>query len=297
MRELAEECALVAADWREVGGFWAVPAYSTEFVHVFEAGWPRAGAASRSPRRRRGHRGAARPGSTGRSTSCPTPSRSPRSRLAGVDVIRAVVFDFNGTLSDDEPILCEIWQEIAAEHGRPLSREEYFGQLAGLADPEIAERWLGVDADVEAVMAERVRRYRELVADGSTRRPGDARRGALRGRAGSGRHVSRAPLAADLSPSSTAAGLADAFPCSLRPRTCAAGKPDPEGYHARESSSWALTRSEVLASRGQRGRRARGEGGGDALHRAARDGRRRNGSRPRTRSSSGSTFALLAREL
>ena len=38
MRELAEECALVAADWREVGGFWAVPAYSTEFVHVFEAG-------------------------------------------------------------------------------------------------------------------------------------------------------------------------------------------------------------------------------------------------------------------
>ncbi len=38
VRELAEECALVAADWREAGGFWAVPAYSTEYVHVFEAG-------------------------------------------------------------------------------------------------------------------------------------------------------------------------------------------------------------------------------------------------------------------
>ncbi len=37
MRELAEECGLAAASWREVGGFWAVPAYSTEFVHVFEA--------------------------------------------------------------------------------------------------------------------------------------------------------------------------------------------------------------------------------------------------------------------
>lgn len=37
VRELAEECALAAAEWREVGGFWAVPAYSTEFVHVFEA--------------------------------------------------------------------------------------------------------------------------------------------------------------------------------------------------------------------------------------------------------------------
>jgi ADP-ribose pyrophosphatase len=36
-RELAEECGLAAATWRELGSFWAVPAYSTEFVHVFEA--------------------------------------------------------------------------------------------------------------------------------------------------------------------------------------------------------------------------------------------------------------------
>jgi ADP-ribose pyrophosphatase len=37
VRELAEECRLAAGRWRELGGFWAVPAYSTEFVHVFEA--------------------------------------------------------------------------------------------------------------------------------------------------------------------------------------------------------------------------------------------------------------------
>ena len=36
-RELAEECGLAAGEWRRVGSFWAVPAYSTEFVHVFEA--------------------------------------------------------------------------------------------------------------------------------------------------------------------------------------------------------------------------------------------------------------------
>ena len=36
-RELAEECALAADDWHELGSFWAVPAYSTEFVHVYEA--------------------------------------------------------------------------------------------------------------------------------------------------------------------------------------------------------------------------------------------------------------------
>jgi ADP-ribose pyrophosphatase len=36
-RELAEECGLAATALHEVGTFWAVPAYSTEFVHVFEA--------------------------------------------------------------------------------------------------------------------------------------------------------------------------------------------------------------------------------------------------------------------
>jgi 8-oxo-dGTP pyrophosphatase MutT (NUDIX family) len=36
-RELAEECGLAAATWRALGSFWAAPAYSTEFVHVFEA--------------------------------------------------------------------------------------------------------------------------------------------------------------------------------------------------------------------------------------------------------------------
>jgi len=39
-RELAEECALAAAGWRELGTFWAVPAYSTELVHVVEAVGP-----------------------------------------------------------------------------------------------------------------------------------------------------------------------------------------------------------------------------------------------------------------
>jgi ADP-ribose diphosphatase len=36
-RELAEECGLGASSYREIGSFWAVPAYSTEFVYVFEA--------------------------------------------------------------------------------------------------------------------------------------------------------------------------------------------------------------------------------------------------------------------
>ena len=43
-RELAEECGAAASGWREVGTFWAVPAYSTELVHVVEALGPLADA-------------------------------------------------------------------------------------------------------------------------------------------------------------------------------------------------------------------------------------------------------------
>ena len=36
-RELAEECGLAASSWEQIGGFWVVPAYSTEYSHVFVA--------------------------------------------------------------------------------------------------------------------------------------------------------------------------------------------------------------------------------------------------------------------
>ena len=93
--------------------------------------------------------------------------------------VRAVIFDFNGTLSHDEPILCEIFCELFAEHGRPLSAEEYFDELAGLSDPEIVGTWLGREHPaVEEVIERRIERYLELVADGSSVPEGV--RGALR---------------------------------------------------------------------------------------------------------------------
>ena len=36
VRELAEECGIAAGQWRSIGGFWAAPGYSREYVHVLE---------------------------------------------------------------------------------------------------------------------------------------------------------------------------------------------------------------------------------------------------------------------
>ncbi len=78
----------------------------------------------------------------------------------------AVAFDFNGTLSDDEPLLARVYGELFAELGRPLSSAEYFEHLAGHTDEEMLERWLG--RSDPAVIDKRVDRYCALAADGHT---------------------------------------------------------------------------------------------------------------------------------
>jgi HAD superfamily hydrolase (TIGR01509 family) len=142
----------------------------------------------------------------------------------------AIVFDFNGTLSDDEPVLCEIFIELFAEHGKPLSAQEYFDRLAGLSDPEIVRTWLGTDhPDVEAVIEERIARYRAAVGDGST--VPEHVRDAVRYAA------ARVPLAvcsgaarAEIEPVLDAAGLADCFRAVVSADDVRHGKPHPEGY-------------------------------------------------------------------
>jgi beta-phosphoglucomutase len=145
-------------------------------------------------------------------------------------VTRAIVFDFNGTLSDDEPILCEIYGHLFAEYGRPLSAQEYFDELAGLSDPEIVRLWLGPDhPDVDAVIAERVRRYCAAVSDGSS--VPDHVRVAVRYAA------ERVPLAVcsgsariEIEPVLEASGLAALFRGIVSSDDIVEGKPHPEGY-------------------------------------------------------------------
>ena len=144
--------------------------------------------------------------------------------------VDAVIFDFNGTLSDDEPVLCEIFMHLFAEHGKPMSAQEYFDHLAGLSDPEIVTAWLGEDhPDVPAVVAERGRRYRAAAADGSTIH--DHVREAVRFAA------EHAPLAIcsgaardEIEPVVEAAEIASCFRTVVSSEDVVHGKPDPEGY-------------------------------------------------------------------
>ncbi len=138
-----------------------------------------------------------------------------------------MLFDFNGTLSDDEHIQCEIYRELFAEAGKPLTMTEYFEELAGLSDPEIVRTWLGEDRP--GLVAERVRRFQSRAGDGSTVKPSTrevvryaAERAELAVVSGAARtEIESVLAAADLTPFVSLVVAAE---------DVAAGKPDPAGY-------------------------------------------------------------------
>jgi beta-phosphoglucomutase len=160
---------------------------------------------------------------------------------------RAVIFDFNGTLSNDEPILCDIFRTLFAEYDRPLSAEEYYDQLAGYSDPEIVRMWLGADhPDLDKVIARRTALYVAAVADGSS--ISEDVRAAVRFAA------SRVPVGivsgaarAEIEPVLEAADLAEAVGVIVSVEDVGAGKPDPESYlRALELFDGELDAAEVV---------------------------------------------------
>ena len=143
--------------------------------------------------------------------------------------VAGLAFDFNGTLSDDEELLHAIYAALFAEHGRPLSRDAYFGELAGLSEEAIIGRWLGVaDGRLAELVEERVDRY-VAAADGSTIHA--AVRAAVRAAA------RRVPVGVvsgarrrEIVPVLEAAGLAETLSFLVAADDVREGKPHPESY-------------------------------------------------------------------
>jgi len=141
-----------------------------------------------------------------------------------------VIFDFNGTLSDDEPLICEIFVDLFAQRGRPLSRETYFARLAGLSDADIVRARLGGDyPSVDELVGERVRRYVLAAGDGSTVRSTvreAVRYAAARVPVGVVSSAARAEIDAVLE----GAGLADAVEAIVSLDDVESAKPAPDAY-------------------------------------------------------------------
>jgi HAD superfamily hydrolase (TIGR01509 family) len=141
--------------------------------------------------------------------------------------IRALLLDFNGTLSDDEALLCSIFQDLFAGLGKPITEAEYYDELAGLSDPEVVEKWLGTP-DPETV-ARKIERYKELSADGSTV-SAEARQAVLEAAGRVIVAVVSGTARSEIEPVLEAAGLSSSISALVASEDVERGKPAPDGY-------------------------------------------------------------------
>ena len=140
--------------------------------------------------------------------------------------MKALLLDFNGTLSDDEPLLCRIFQELFEQAGKPMTECEYYEQLAGFADREVIRLWLGRE---DALLERRkIERYREL-ADGSTITQ-EARQAVKEAAEQVPVAIVSGSARAEIEPVLETAALADAVTLIVSSDDIIRSKPDPEGY-------------------------------------------------------------------
>ena len=218
-----------------------------------------------------------------RATGSRTRARMPPRARAGVrraasrrsvisrDVpIRAVIFDFNGTLSQDEPVLCRIYRELFAEYGKPISEREYY-------EPSPASRSTRSPSSASATATRAFPRSSGSESTATepwsrTARPCPRQRAT---------QCASPPVSARLAivsgaareeivPVVAAAGLGELIATVVADDDVALGKPDPESYLLALESS-ASQRAETLVFEDTEAGVASAEGGGRACGRSARD--------------------------
>ncbi|NTY58129.1 HAD family phosphatase [Mycolicibacterium sphagni] len=149
----------------------------------------------------------------------------------------AVIFDFNGTLSDDEPILFRIFGELFHEHlGWAMTQQDYDSQLLGHSDREIVEKALqvaGVEGrDVDWLLALRKKRYRELVAGDNPIQPDTVRLVQLLAERGVPLAIVTGAQRDDVRAVLESSPVGELIDVVVAEEDVTRGKPDPEGFVA-----------------------------------------------------------------
>lgn len=160
--------------------------------------------------------------------------------------VRAVLFDFNGTLSHDEPVLCRIYQEMFAAHGRPLAEAEYYRLLAGQSEEAIIGGWLGVAGEqLAALIEERIDRYCAVADGGSVTAPvrEAVAYAAARARVG----IVSGAYRREIEPVVEGAELSALVSFVVSADDVEQGKPHPEGYELALALLDGLAPDEVVA--------------------------------------------------
>jgi HAD superfamily hydrolase (TIGR01509 family) len=152
-------------------------------------------------------------------------------------VLRAVLFDFNGVLVDDEPIHLEMFQRVLADEGMALPVAEYYDRYLGFDDRDCFAAVLQAAGEpaaaprVARLIARKASYYQERIRErGYPFFPGAAELVESLAAAGSMLGVVSGALREEVEGALRQAGLQRHFKVLVTAEDVAVGKPDPEGY-------------------------------------------------------------------
>lgn len=150
-------------------------------------------------------------------------------------MLRAILFDFNGVVVDDEPLHCRMFRRVFDEDGIPLTEETYYARYLPMDDHSLVkavyrdlERPLRPEQLAETV-ARKERYYRAAMRAGVALFPGVPefiRRAAGLYPLGMASGAAREEIEFIL----TNAGLRDRFVAIVAAEDVTKGKPDPECF-------------------------------------------------------------------
>ncbi|MDV3348576.1 HAD family hydrolase [Leptolyngbyaceae cyanobacterium CCMR0082] len=89
-------------------------------------------------------------------------------------MLKAVLFDLDGTLANTDPIHFQVWQTLLASHDMVVDQEFYDRFISGRLNPDIVQDLLpqlSVEAGV-AFIADKEAQFREMAANQLQRMPG-----------------------------------------------------------------------------------------------------------------------------
>lgn len=154
------------------------------------------------------------------------------------NVLKAVFFDFNGVIVNDEPLHLEIFRRVLAEEGIDLSEEEYDSKylgfdnrkcfMAALTDAGRAEQ-AGDTAHVTSLMARKMEYYLSAIDERFLLFPGVVELVQQLAAAYPMAIVSGA-MRDEIEKVLTRGGVRDCFRLIITSDDISTGKPDPEGY-------------------------------------------------------------------
>ena len=90
----------------------------------------------------------------------------------GMSTIRAVIFDFNGVLVDDEHLHFDMFREVLSHEGVEITARDYHERFLGLDDRGCFAAALSEfgklvdDHQLDELIARKARRYREAASRG-----------------------------------------------------------------------------------------------------------------------------------